>query len=206
MIGTGESALANVSRETKEKLEIYEDLLREWNPRINLVSATTLDAVWSRHFQDSAQLLAVAPASAETWVDLGSGGGFPGLVIAMLSAEQRRHMKVVLVESDARKAVFLRTVARKAGIDVQVLPERIETATPLSADVVSARALAPLPRLLELSVRHLAAGGTAVFPKGAGWRKEVEEALEHWRFRCEDIPSQTSPDAAILRLGDIQRV
>lgn len=198
--------LGIVSRETRERLDAYADLLRRWNPRINLVSASTLDDLWTRHFRDSAQLFDLAPGSPRAWVDLGSGGGFPGMVIAILAVERLPDLRVTLVESDRRKAAFLRTVAREAGVKVDVLAERIESARPLAADVISARALAPLHRLLQLSGRHLAPGGTALFPKGAGWRREVEEALEHWSFRCEEIASETSPDAAILRLGGIRRV
>jgi 16S rRNA (guanine527-N7)-methyltransferase len=110
------------------------------------------------------------------------------------------------VESDQRKAVFLRTVAQRAAVPVTVLAERIESLPPLGSDVLSARALAPLTALLDYADRHLRAGGTALFPKGANWRAEVDEALERWRFRCENLPSATSPEGVILRIGDIHRV
>ncbi len=196
----------DVSRETLERLNAYAGLLRQWNPRINLVSRATLDDLWSRHFVDSAQVFELAPNTARHWADLGSGGGFPGLVVAIIAAEKRPGLRVTLVESDKRKAVFLRTVAQQTGIDVTVVAERIENIDPLNADVLSARALAPLSALLGYAERHLAPGGTALFLKGSGWRVEIKEALEHWRFRCEDIASTTSPDAAILRLGEIERV
>jgi 16S rRNA (guanine527-N7)-methyltransferase len=196
----------DVSRETAERLAEYAALLRAWNPKINLVSRQTLTDLESRHFADSAQLLAVAPPDATTWADLGSGGGFPGLVIAILAAEQRPTLSVTLVESDQRKAVFLRTVAQRTGVPVTVLAERIESVPPLGTDVLSARALAPLTTLLDYADRHLAPSGTALFPKGANWRAEVDEALERWRFRCENLPSATSPDGAILRIGEIDRV
>jgi 16S rRNA (guanine527-N7)-methyltransferase len=196
----------DVSRETAERLAEYAALLRAWNPKINLVSKQTLADLESRHFADSAQLIALAPLDATTWSDLGSGGGFPGLVVAILAAEQRPALRVTLVESDQRKAVFLRTVAQRTGVPVTVLADRIESVPALGTDVLSARALAPLATLLDYAHRHLAPSGTALFPKGANWRTEVDEALERWRFRCENLPSATSPDGAILRIGEIHRV
>lgn len=200
------AALGDVSRETLERLEEYAALLTSWNARINLVSKPTIADLWTRHILDSAQLFDLAPGTARTWADLGSGGGFPGLVIAILAAERRPDLRVTLVESDRRKAVFLRTVAQKTGVDATVVTERIEALPPLGANVLSARALASLPDLLAYAARHLAPDGTALFPKGAGYRNEVKDALEHWRFRCEYIPSKTSPDATILRLGEIAGV
>jgi 16S rRNA (guanine527-N7)-methyltransferase len=196
----------DVSRETAERLAEYAALLRAWNPKINLVSKRTLADLETRHFADSAQLLALAPHDATTWADLGSGGGFPGLVVAILAAEARPALRVTLVESDQRKAVFLRTVAQRTGVPATVFAGRIESIPPLGTDVLSARALAPLSALLDHASRHLRDGGTALFPKGANWRAEVDEALERWRFRCENLPSVTSPDGAILRIGEIHRV
>jgi 16S rRNA (guanine527-N7)-methyltransferase len=196
----------DVSRETAERLALYADLLRAWSPRINLVSRQTLADLETRHFADSAQLLALVPPDATTLADLGSGGGFPGLVIAILAAEQRPALHVTLVESDQRKAVFLRTVAQRVGVPVTVLANRIESLPPLGTRVLSARALAPLTTLLDHAERHLRPGGIALFPKGANWRAEVEEALERWRFRCENLPSATSTEGAILRIGEIARV
>lgn len=200
------SPLGDVSRETRTRLNAYADLLRTWNPKINLVSRTTIEELWPRHIEDSAQLIDLAPEDTRHWVDIGSGGGFPGLVIAILAKETRPELSVTLVESDQRKAVFLRTVVQKTGINASVVGKRIEAAEPLCADVLSARALAPLTVLLGFAERHLAPRGICLFPKGAGWRREVHEALEQWRFRCEDIPSATSPEAAILKIGEIQRV
>jgi 16S rRNA (guanine527-N7)-methyltransferase len=196
----------DVSRETAERLAKHAALLRAWNPKINLVSKQTLADLETRHFADSAQLLALAPPDATTWADLGSGGGFPGLVIAILAAESHPALHVTLVESDQRKAVFLRTVAQRTGVPVTVLADRIESVPPIGTDVLSARALAPLTTLLDHAHRHLASSGTALFPKGANWRAEVDEALERWRFRCDNLPSATSPDGAILRIGEIHRV
>ena len=194
-----------VSRETLDRLEIYADLLRRWTARINLVSRTTLDELWHRHFLDSAQLFDLAPDDARRWTDLGSGGGFPGMVIAILAAERCPELDVTLIDSDARKVTFLRTVARETSVRTTVIAARAEEAAGTSADVVSARALAPLPALLPLALRHLAAGGIALFPKGAQHRDEIAEALEHWAFDCDNIPSRTEGESVILRIGDIRR-
>ncbi len=199
------ASAVDVSRETLDRLERYAGLLATWNPRINLVSKSTLGEAWTRHFSDSAQIFDALPDDAGTVADFGSGAGFPGLVVAILAAEKRPGLKVVLVESDQRKAVFLRTVAQEVGVAVDVRAARIEEVSPLAADVVMARALAPLTMLLGFAERHLAQGGTALFLKGASWRDEVAKSLAHWRFRCEDIPSKTAADAVVLKLGDIQR-
>lgn len=195
----------NVSRETLQRLDSYAALLKKWNPAINLVAGSTLGDLWSRHMLDSAQLVDLAPESARIWTDLGSGGGFPGLVVAILAAEKRPALEVALIESDLRKATFLRTVARETGLTVRVIPSRIEEAAPMGADVVSARALASLEKLLPLAERHLASGGIALFQKGATHRAEVAEALARWRFTVHNHPSQTDPQAVVLRIGEIAR-
>lgn len=199
------AAACDVSRETLDRLRTYAGLLEKWNPRINLVSRATLGSLWTRHFLDSAQLLDLAPAGAGHWCDLGSGGGFPGLVIAILGGDRRPGLRVTLIEADRRKAAFLRTVARETGTAATILDARIEAAPAQAADVVSARALAPLAPLLSLADRHLAPGGSALFPKGARYREELREALELWTFRCENLRSQTDPDAVILRISELSR-
>ena len=196
----------NVSRETADRLDVYADLLFKWTARINLVSPATLSALWTRHFLDSAQLFGLAPEDTRTWVDLGSGGGFPGLIVAILAAEAGRQVDVTLIEADQRKAAFLRTVARETGTGVRVLSERIEVAEPQSADVVSARALAPLETLLGFVHRHIAADGVALLQKGANHGNERMIALERWRFDCETLPSKTDSDAVVMRIGGIERV
>jgi 16S rRNA (guanine527-N7)-methyltransferase len=184
-----------------ERLHRLAALVARWNPRINLVAPGTLSDLATRHVGDSAQLLPLAPEGARHWADLGAGGGFPGLVVAALAADSRPGLRVTLVESDARKAVFLRQAAREMGLDVAVCDARAETLAPLGADVVSARALAPLPRLLPLVARHLAPGGIALLMKGQGWEAEVEAArAQGWRFAHQALPSATDPAARILRL------
>lgn len=194
----------NVSRETQEKLTAYEDLVKKWNPKVNLVSKGSLNDLRERHILDSFQVYDLAKSKGH-WVDLGSGGGFPGLVVAILN-DQERMYKVTLVESDQRKCAFLRTVIRELGVAAEVRNERIELLNPLEADILSARALADLPSLLEYSKRHLKPTGTAIFPKGASWRTEVAEAQDHWSYHCEAITSETNPNAAVLLIKDIVRV
>lgn len=191
---------ADVSRETLEQLDIYADRLTAWNARINLVSPKSLAELWERHFLDSLQLLRIAP-DWNTWADLGSGAGFPGAVIAIANPDKT----VTLIESDARKCAFLRALARETTA-TNIINSRIESATPLNADVVSARALAPLPKLLAYVDRHIGPEGRALLLKGKNARQEIDEALENWRFDCETFPSETDKEAVILSIGDIERV
>lgn len=196
----------SVSRETFERLEKYVDLVRKWNPRINLVSKPSLDSLWERHFVDSAQVFFLAPEVAKTWVDLGSGGGFPGLVIAILAKEFRPDLEVTLVESDQRKCAFLRTVSRETQCNATVIDRRIEAIEPLNADIVSARALADLDNLLGFAERHLNQSGMCLFPKGNTWKKELNAARDSWRFDCREITSETQDDAVILQVKGISHV
>jgi 16S rRNA (guanine527-N7)-methyltransferase len=203
-----ESFLAsrNVSRETTAQLDTYAELLGKWSQRINLVSRGSLHEVWTRHFADSAQLLDLAPKNFGSWVDIGSGGGFPGAVVAILAAENNNCPKFTLTESDQRKATFLRTLAREVGAPFKVIACRAEDLEPQAADIVSARALAPLPKLLEYAKLHLALGETALFPKGARFAEELANAKKTWSFRVEIVPSVTDKEAAILKIGEIERV
>ena len=195
----------NVSRETFERLESYAALVRKWNPKINLISRRSLDQHWTRHFADSAQIFGLAD-DPTNWVDLGSGGGFPGLVIAILMAEFRQDDQTTLIESDQRKAAFLRTVVRETGVACDVICDRIEAVEKQEATTLSARALADLSKLLGFAEQHLSAGGVAIFPKGATWKKEVEAAQQEWSFELETITSLTEPDAAILKIKGVSRV
>lgn len=197
---------ADVSRETLERLEIYESLLIKWNAAINLVSPQTLAQVWSRHFLDSAQLFDLAPPDVRHWADLGSGGGFPGMVVAILAKEKAPDMLVSLVESDQRKAAFLATVARTLDLPTRIHTRRIEQLDPLKAGILSARALAPLAQLLDFAERHLSIEGTAVFPKGTRWRDELAEAQKKWSFGYDVVPSRTDAEAVILKIEGLKRV
>ena len=197
----------NVSRETFNRLTLLQSMLEKWNPAINLVAKSTLPDAWTRHIVDSAQLMTLAPASVLHWADLGSGGGFPGLVVAALSAERDPQRRITLVESDQRKATFLRQAARELGLlKVTVLAERIETLSPLAADVLSARALAALPQLCHFALRHLSPTGLALFPKGAQHLDEVAQARHDWHFDLSTFPSDTDPAAVVLAMKAIQHV
>ena len=184
-------------------MEHYVALLRKWNPKINLVSRGTLQDVWERHIRDSLQVFEAAEGLTGAWVDLGSGGGLPGLVVALA---QHPGFSVTLLESDQRKAVFLRTVLRETGSTGTVIAERIEATEPQSAAVLSARALAPLPHLLGFCERHLAQEGVALLPKGITWKNEVAEAQKSFSFHCEAIKSCTQEGSVILRIREISRV
>ena len=232
-----------VSRETMARLATYETLLRQWQKAVNLVATRSLDDVWQRHFADSAQLLRLAP-SARSWVDLGSGGGFPGLVLAILLAERTAAasdiptepgqdgpaqarlpgpgggprqaggsvlaelappVRVALIESDTRKSAFLREVARQTGIAVDILSTSIESAATQSKlqapDVVTARALAPLDKLLHFAAPLSSPRTVGLFLKGREAAKEVEAAQKMWVFNSELIPSRTEAGAHIVRVG-----
>lgn len=191
-----------VSRETLERLAGYERLLAQWNARINLVSRSTLGEVWARHFADSAQLVDLAPAQPGVWVDLGSGAGFPGLVVAAILVERAPGCRVTLIESDARKCAFLSAAAAAMGLVVGVENCRIEDAPPRQADVISARALAPLTRLLELAERFRRPGTRLLFPKGRMVQSELTEADRHWHSDIRLHVSRSDPSGRIVEVLD----
>lgn len=196
----------NVSRETFERLEMLAALLKKWNPRINLVSKSTLDDLWQRHIVDSVQVFFAADREFAHWVDIGSGGGFPGLIIAILAQEKNPDAKVTMIESDQRKCAFLRTVLRETGTPGDVIAKRIEAAEPQDADILSARALADLSTLFGFAERHLSKGGLGLFPKGVTWEKELKAAHESWSFQAEVIKSETESGAVILKVEGLSRV
>ncbi len=197
----------SVSRETLDRLKIYESLLQRWQKTINLVAPSTLDQIWGRHFADSAQILALAPPELKTWVDLGTGAGFPGLVVATLLAPKAQ-TKVTLVESDSRKAAFLREAAREMAVPVDILPLRIEAAaTRVSlrrAGVISARALAPLPRLLALARPFCSTQTVCLFLKGREANRELQAAESEWIFESELVPSLTDPEGRVVIVRNLQ--
>jgi 16S rRNA (guanine527-N7)-methyltransferase len=191
-----------VPRETIHRLGIYAELLSDWQKRQNLVASSTLPKLWQRHFADSAQLLALAP-NAKTWLDLGSGAGFPGLIIAIMAANQGR-LRMHLVESTAKKCAFLATVAQMTDTAVDIHCNRIEdlarAESKLEPDVVSARALAPLPRLIELAAPFFGPGTRGLFLKGRDAKTEIEEARKRWRFDFRLHRSLTAPDSSIVEI------
>lgn len=195
----------DVSRETMERLQIYERQLKKWTVKINLISKSTIPEIWTRHFMDSAQVFDAIPANANSMCDFGSGGGFPGLVVAALAKEKMPDLKVSLVESDVRKSSFLVTAAREMGIDVRVFAERVNAIPAQDADVITARALASLTDLLEMTEVHLATGGTALFLKGAQHQLELDAASQVWKFQLDKQPSATSNESALLTITDLRR-
>jgi len=191
----------SVSRETLSRLMAYAALLEQWQRTINLVAPSTLHDVWGRHFADSAQLLALAPPGARRWLDLGSGAGFPGLVLAILLAG-RGEGRMALIESDTRKAAFLAEVARQTGVTVDIYAERIEKGATQAKlgpiDVITARALAPLPRLLDLAAPYFSQATVGLFLKGREAQGEVELAQRCWDFEAALHPSLTDSDGRIV--------
>ncbi len=198
---------AGVSRETLAQLIVYKEFLEETQARLNLVGPATLPEAWSRHFFDSAQLLPLIPKTARRVIDLGSGAGFPGLVLAILAPR----LEVHLVEGNRHKAGFLAEVARRTGAArrVTIHATRIAHATPKlagSADVVTARALAELEELLGLAAPLLKPeGGIALFPKGARAEAELTRASKRWKMRAERIPSRSDPSGTVLRISSLVR-
>jgi len=193
----------DVSRETLDQLDAYAALIRKWTPKINLIARSTLEALEDRHIWDSAQ--AYYPREGE-WIDLGSGGGMPGVVVAILAQGEGRNLQVTLIESDQRKATFLRTCARELELQVTVRAERIEKSGGIKADVVSARALANLNTLLVMSEPLMKPDAECVFMKGAQWKSEIAQAQRNWRFSYEAKPSMTNTEAVIIQVKDIERV
>jgi 16S rRNA (guanine527-N7)-methyltransferase len=189
-----------VSRETLERLTIHLDLLRRWQPAINLVGRATLADPWRRHFLDSAQLARHLPDAATNLADLGSGAGFPGVVLALLGVSG-----VHLIEADRRKAQFLREVARATGAPVVIHAERVERMQGWPAAVITARALAPLPRLLELAQNFLSADSVCLFLKGRSAERELTEARVSWHMVATTFPSVSEPTGMVVQLRGIRR-
>lgn len=194
-----------VSRETIDRLEKYEDLIRRWNPHINLVASASLPDLRDRHIADCLHLAKIIQPSEGEWLDLGSGGGLPGIVLAVAYAAQPT--RFVLVESDQRKAAFLRTVIRELSLsNASVANQRIEAMDRRNAAYISARALAPLPQLMQYLEHHLAHSGRALLMKGQQWQKEVTDAKEHWNFNVVAHPSGTRDGAATLEISEVSHV
>lgn len=198
-------ALDSVSRETIEQLRRFEALVFKWTKKINLVSSGDASQIWERHIVDSAQVYTLAPSMGD-WLDIGSGGGFPGIVAAIMANEKTPDRKFVLVDSDQRKCAFLRTAVRELGLNVKVHAQRVDELPAFGSAVLSARALDDLSSLLTHAEHHLASDGVALFPKGASWQKEHEEASKFWSYGLEVIKSETNPDATILKIKELTRV
>ena len=190
-------ALTPVSRETEKRLAQFVDLLLTWQRTINLVAASTLEKIWTRHVADSLQLIALAPA-AKVWVDFGSGGGFPGVPIACALMDQGT---VHLVESNGKKAAFLRETVRALKLRAEIHNMRVENFGEMwqgRPDVVTARALAPLKSLCDQAFPLIDRGAIGLFPKGQDVEAELTEAAKYWTIQAETVPSKTSPDGHIV--------
>jgi 16S rRNA (guanine527-N7)-methyltransferase len=194
------SAAPALPAETMVRLERFAALLERWNRRINLVAPRDLPNLWTRHIEDSLQLAPLIPPGAAV-TDLGSGAGFPGLILAIATDSP-----VTLIESDTRKASFLREAARETGARATVVNARIEAAVVPPAPVITARALASLPQLLDWAVPHLQPGGFCLFLKGRKVDGELTDAAARWHMTVARTPSRTDPDGVILALSHIRRI
>ncbi|RWP16737.1 MAG: 16S rRNA (guanine(527)-N(7))-methyltransferase RsmG [Mesorhizobium sp.] len=201
-----QAAAGPVSRETFERLVEFETVFQKWNRRINLAAQSTQDDVWRRHILDSAQLARIKP-DAKRWVDLGSGGGFPGLVLAFLLAE-RDGASIDLVESNRKKASFLQAVVGQFNLPARVVARRIDDAYAFvsTPQIVTARALASLPVLLDLAAPWLTTGARGLFHKGRDYRAEVAESAQRWSFDLVEHASATDAHGVILELSDLRQL
>jgi 16S rRNA (guanine527-N7)-methyltransferase len=194
------AAATGVSHETLSRLKLYIALLEDWNSRHNLVSEASLAEVWHRHVYDSAQLAPLVPPDAKTIADLGSGAGFPGLVLAIMLRGRR---KVSLFEATRKKAEFLQTVAGRLDLNVSVRNERIEAAPSVAFDVVTARACAPLPLLLGYAQNFVGPATVCLFLKGQNLGGELTEARKSWKMKLQEHPSKTHPSGVILEIRNL---
>lgn len=192
----------NVSRETFSPLAKYVALLLKWNKSINLIGPATENDIWARHIDDSAQLVALIPSNATSLVDLGSGAGLPGLVIAIM----RPDLRVTLVEQDQRKAAFLKEAKRALALANATVAAMDIAKLEAKFDMVTARALAPLSVLLAMAKPVMEEGATCVFPKGANHAIELEEATKKWGFDCSLMPSKTNADSCLITLSNIKQI
>ena len=187
-----------VSRETEALLARFENLLLERNQTLSLISGTTADIIWTRHFLDSAQLLPLIPQPGSLLVDMGTGAGFPGLVLAILGLPQ-----VHLVENNMQKVAFLRAVVEALGLPVTVHGMKSDAVKPFVAGTVTARALKPLDQLIGFGKRFLGQNSVCLFPKGRRAEEEMAVAARRWHMKAERFPSVTDPDSTIFRLSDV---
>lgn len=195
----------NVSRETYDKLERYKALVLEWNNKFNLISKSTEENIWERHIVDSLQLINFITKDDALLLDLGSGAGFPGIVLAIVSQEFFPNLKINLVESIGKKTSFLNVVKKELELDINIYQERIENLKIAKVDVITSRALASLPKLLEYAKPFCKKQTKLILPKGENWAKEEEEASQKWLYNCEIYDSDTSSVGKILRISDLRR-
>ena len=193
----------NVSRETFSKLESYCQSLQEWQQKFNLVSKNSLNDIWKRHIEDSAQLFEYIPSSAEQLLDIGSGAGFPGMVIAIMAAEKTPYLNITMTDSIMKKTVYLNHVREITGLsNVDILNCRVEKLD-RKFDVITARAVAPLDELFVYSSQLLSKNGICIFPKGLSYQDEISVAKQKWNFDIQAFCSKTSEDGKILIVSNI---
>ncbi len=195
-----QAVLDGIPKEARSRLDLFAELLARWNSRINLIGPRDLPNLWTRHISDSLQLVSHIPLGSSV-TDLGSGAGFPGLIIAICT-----NNPVTLVEADTRKASFLREAARETGAQAIIINARIEKTVIPPAPIITARALAPLPLLLDWAAPHLQPGGTCLFLKGRKAEDELTDALARWHMTIARTPSRTDPDGVILALSHIRPI
>ena len=193
----------NVSRETLNDFYEYETLLSKWNEKINLVSKNTLVDIWERHFLDSGQIIKHIEVSGKRWVDVGSGAGFPGLVVALLLRDRKIDCDLVLVEKNPKKGFFLNEVIRKLNLSVEVVNDNIYTLEPLNADILTARAFSELKNLIEIAFHHRKKDGICLFLKGDNYRIELDKTLNSWFFDYDIVDSLSSSSGKIIRVKKI---
>jgi 16S rRNA (guanine527-N7)-methyltransferase len=193
----------NVSRETFLRLKLYQELLETWQRKINLISSGSLPDIWARHFEDSLQLLDYLPSSRKTLVDMGSGAGFPGMVLAISCLET---LDVTLIESDRKKCLFLENVSRETKTALKIINSRIEDSQEIQADIITARALAPLPLLFEYAFPFMKEASFCLFQKGRNVEMEIDMAKKNWEFTLEIFPSLTDSKARILKIMHLKRI
>lgn len=195
----------NVSRETFERLKAYEASLHEWQSKFNLVSNSSLEDAWNRHFLDSAQLYQYVPKTAKVLFDFGSGAGFPGMVIAIMAKEKTPYLKVSLVESIGKKTLYLNEVKKITATDVEIINDRIENINNRKADVITSRAMASLKELFSYVYKFCKKDTICIFPKGKKYAEEIAEAKKEWKFSCDIKPSEQSDEGKILIITNLFR-
>ena len=193
----------NVSRETLNSFCEYESLLSKWNKKINLVSKNTLVDIWDRHFLDSGQIINHVDASGKIWVDVGSGAGFPGLVIALLLRDRKIDCDLILVEKNTKKVFFLNEVIRNLNLNVKVINNSINCIEPLNADILTARAFSELKDLIQIAHQHRKTQGICLFLKGENYRFELDKTLNYWFFDYDVVDSLSNPSGKIIRVKKI---
>ena len=196
----------DVSRETFDRLKLYQDLLMEWQTRFNLVSKNSLEDAWSRHFIDSVQLFRYIPSSAKRLLDFGSGAGFPGLVLAVVAKEKTPYLKIGLVESVLKKTLYLKEVATRLELSVDIINDRIEKITFPKVDVITSRAMTSLDGLLGYAYRFCKTETVCIFPKGKKYAQELAEAHKNWKFKCRIEPSDISEEGKILIISNLHKI